>query len=156
MDNFFLQLLVQLLHIPETLVLQDVNASNPCGFSNGAGDEAVIMNPCNSDEIFVFSTCQSHNILIYNRLTNKTVVIQPNNMHLFFDAKSSSKVYVFAANRRNTVIVIWASRFSNNLQYSVFNCQTMYFDVDVEIGIQIEADGDILEGTYAFRQFTNK
>ena len=148
--------MVQLLHMTETLVLQDFNASHPCEFPDRAGDEAVIVNPCNSDEIFVFSTRQSYDILIYNRLTNKTKVIQPNNMDLFFDAKSSSNVYVFGGNRKNTVIVIWTSRFSNNLQYSVFNCQTMYFEVDVEIGIQIESDDDDNLGRPILIQTINK
>ena len=124
------------------LVLQDVNGSNSCHFPVALRSVAVIVNPCNCEEILIFHCDQSDNILIYNRNKNKIKAVRPkdnkentdnNDNDSSFTTKRCSSVHVFAGNTNNTVIVLWTARLKSGLYYAEFNCDTMQFDVDSEI-----------------------
>lgn len=114
-------------------VSQDLNGSNnnEPEIAEEVVRMAMMINPCNTNEILMFGADESHDISVYNRITNKSKKNKIGLQHT--NGYGCVACYVVGGNTADTLIVLWGNLNWNDISpgesyYGIFNCKRMEFD----------------------------
>ena len=106
----------------DPFILKDVN-TNGCELPQSVSDAALIVNPCNNDEIIIFGGYYRGSIFVYNKVKNEVQQLDediPCN-------GSIAAVYAIPGSKKHSLIIFWIPNTIEHSYYTIFDAKTMSF-----------------------------